>query len=147
MNAVKITIKMYNGTKPLLETTSETYKEDLIANKDKLDLWWGCEVEYEDGEPHGYDSVCPFNGRSPRRVINVNGRNIYARYNFTFEHKNVLDDLMRAFDEDFKTKEQPPALEKQEKERKQYLMQTHSPESKALQPEETEAIEELKDEE
>lgn len=82
-NTVKITVTDNRGDL-VLATTSETYAADLQNNKDKLNVWWRCNVEYDNGKV-GYDYPCNHNGKKPRKVIFVNGRLIYADYNFSIE--------------------------------------------------------------
>ena len=144
-NAVKITITDNRGDL-VLATTSETYAEDLKNNKDKLNVWWRCNVEYDNGKV-GYDYPCNHNGLSPRKVITVNGRRIYADYNFSIEGvENVYDRLKEMFDTDFQSNEQPKGLFEQDKAHKNYMRQTQAPENKKLQPQEVKVPDELKDE-
>lgn len=108
-NTVKITVTDNRGDL-VLATTSETYAADLQNNKDKLNVWWRCNVEYDNGKV-GYDYPCNHNGKKPRKVIFVNGRLIYADYNFSIEGvENVCDTLEEMFDIDFKSNEQPKEL-------------------------------------
>lgn len=108
-NTVKITVTDSRGDL-VLATTSETYAADLQNNKDKLNVWWRCNVEYDNGKV-GYDYPCNHNGKKPRKVIFVNGRLIYADYNFSIEGvENVCDTLEEMFDIDFKSNEQPKEL-------------------------------------
>lgn len=105
----------------VLATTSETYAADLQNNKDKLNVWWRCNVEYDNGKV-GYDYPCNRNGKKPRKVIFVNGRLIYADYNFSIEGvENVCDTLEEMFDIDFKSNEQPKELFEQDKAYKNYM--------------------------
>lgn len=138
--AVKITIRD-NREEIILETSSETYAEDLLKNKEKLNLWWYNRVEYDNGKV-GYDSCdC-----KARKIIFVNGRTIYADYTFYCDGKeNLYDRLKEAFDNDFHSTEQPAALRKLDRERRDYMRQTHAPENKRLQPQEVETLDELKD--
>lgn len=100
--SIKITIKD-NSNDVIIKTTSDIYEADLKANKEKLNIWWNCQVEYDDGTKL-YDAPCNHNGLSPRRIIKVNGRYIYAKYNFDVEGKrNVYDELLGYLDIDFKT--------------------------------------------
>jgi hypothetical protein len=71
---VKITVKD-NRNDIILITSSETYAEDLSRNKDNLNVWWCCKVEYDDGRTPTYH-VYKYNPDhlSPPRVIKVNGR-------------------------------------------------------------------------
>ena len=143
-NTVKITITDNRGDL-VLATTSETYAEDLQNNKDKLNVWWRCNVEYDNGKV-GYDYPCNHNGKKPRKVIFVNGRLIYADYNFSIEGvENVCDTLEEMFDIDFKSNEQPKELFEQDKAYKNYMRQTQTPANKRLQPQEVEVPDELKD--
>lgn len=108
-NTVKITVTDNRGDL-VLATTSETYAADLQNNKEKLNVWWRCNVEYDNGKV-GYDYPCNHNGKKPRKVIFVNGRLIYADYNFSIEGvENVCDTLEEMFDIDFKSNEQPKEL-------------------------------------
>ena len=108
-NTVKITVTDNRGDL-VLATTSETYAADLQNNKDKLNVWWRFNVEYDNGKV-GYDYPCNHNGKKPRKVIFVNGRLIYADYNFSIEGvENVCDTLEEMFDIDFKSNEQPKEL-------------------------------------
>lgn len=108
-NTVKITVTDNRGDL-VLATTSETYAADLQNNKEKLNVWWRCNVEYDNGKV-GYDYPCNHNGKKPRKVIFVNGRLIYADYNFSVEGvENVCDTLEEMFDIDFKSNEQPKEL-------------------------------------
>lgn len=108
-NTVKITVTDNRGDL-VLATTSETYAADLQNNKEKLNVWWRCNVEYDNGRV-GYDYPCNHNGKKPRKVIFVNGRLIYADYNFSIEGvENVCDTLEEMFDIDFKSNEQPKEL-------------------------------------
>lgn len=143
-NTVKITITDNRGDL-VLATTSETYAEDLMNNKDKLNVWWRCNVEYDNGKV-GY--IFPHNqSLSPRKVITVNGRRIYADYNFSIEGvKNVYDRLKEMFDTDFQSNEQPKELFEQDKAYKNYMRQTQAPENKKLQPQKVVVPDELKDE-
>ena len=108
-NTYKITVTDNRGDL-VLATTSETYAADLQNNKEKLNVWWRCNVEYDNGKV-GYDYPCNHNGKKPRKVIFVNGRLIYADYNFSIEGvENVCDTLEEMFDIDFKSNEQPKEL-------------------------------------
>lgn len=119
-NTVKITVTDNRGDL-VLATTSETYAADLQNNKDKLNVWWRCNVEYDNGKV-GYDYSCNHNGKKPRKVIFVNGRLIYADYNFSIEGvENVCDTLEEMFDIDFKSNEQPKELFEQDKAYKNYM--------------------------
>lgn len=124
-NTVKITVTDNRGDL-VLATTSETYTEDLQNNKDKLNIWWRCNVEYDNGKV-GYDYPCNHNGKKPRKVIFVNGRQIYADYNFSIEGvENVCDTLKEMFDIDFKSNEQPKELFEQDKAYKNYMRHNYS---------------------
>lgn len=119
-NTVKITVTDNRGDL-VLATTSETYAADLQNNKDKLNVWWRCNVEYDNGKA-GYDYPCNHNGKKPRKVIFVNGRLIYADYNFSIEGvENVCNTLEEMFDIDFKSNEQPKELFEQDKAYKNYM--------------------------
>lgn len=119
-NTVKITVTDIRGDL-VLATTSETYAADLQNNKDKLNVWWRCNVEYDNGKV-SYDYPCNRNGKKPRKVIFVNGRLIYADYNFSIEGvENVCDTLEEMFDIDFKSNEQPKELFEQDKAYKNYM--------------------------
>lgn len=119
-NTVKITVTDSRGDL-VLATTSETYAADLQNNKDKLNVWWRCNVEYDNGKV-GYDYPCNHNGEKPRKVIFVNGRLIYADYNFSIEGvENVCDTLEEMFDIDFKSNEQPKELFEQDKAYKNHM--------------------------
>lgn len=99
MKEVKITIKN-NRYEVVLVTTNTKYKKDLTENKDKLEMWWNCKIEYDDGNI-GYDGV----GWDARKVIYINDKYIYADYNFSFEgKKNVYEQLIEYFNEDFSNK-------------------------------------------
>lgn len=78
-------------------------------------------MEYDNGKV-GYDYPCNHNGKKTRKVIFVNGRLIYADYNFSIEGvENVCDTLEEMFDIDFKSNEQPKELFEQDKAYKNYM--------------------------
>ena len=92
MKEIKIIIKNHRD-EVVLVTTNTKYKKDLTDNKDMLEMWWICKIEYDDGNI-GYDGV----GWDARKVICINGKYIYADYNFSFEgKKNVYDKLIKYF--------------------------------------------------
>lgn len=143
---IKIYIKEHSG-ELVLETTDKTYKEDLLKNKDKLDMWFYCIVEYDDGEPERYDYPWNHNYRSPRRIITVNGRNIYAKYNFDVEkeHGNVYDDLLEFLNTDFETVEQAVPTLYDDKSYKTFMKETSAPANKNIKPVENNLEKELID--
>lgn len=142
---VKITIRD-NRNNIVLITTSETYAKDLADNIGDLRIWWRCFVEYDNGKV-GYDYPCNHNGLSPRKVITVNGRRIYADYNFSIEGvENVYDRLKKYLDKDFYGTYQPKELAQQDKAYKAYVRETSQPINKHLQPQKVVVPDELKDE-
>ena len=108
---VKITIKD-NWKETILTTDSDNFEKDLAENKDKLDLWWCCWVEYYDAQSPTYHEFNPNpDHRSPKQVIQVNGRWIYARYNFSLEGKeNCYSSLLNYLNQDFRTADQVDEL-------------------------------------
>lgn len=103
MKKVIIKIKDMNNQE-ILTTNNETYKEDLKNNKEKLKLWWRCNIEYDNGL-RCYDYPCNHDGLSPRRLIEINGKYIFADYNFEIEgEQNIYNTLLKYFNEDFETK-------------------------------------------
>ncbi len=124
----------------VLQTTNETYKEDLKNNIDKLDIWWVCNVEYDDGKVGYSDYTCR------RKVITVNGRSIYADYNLQLEGKqNVYNYLLEFFNEDFETTIQPKQLQIEHQKYKKYLRETSVPKNKYISPIKNNLREDLKD--
>lgn len=102
-NKIEIRIKDHRGN-VVLETTNLQYKKDIEENKNKLTLYWGCYVSYHDGKEIGYDRIeNQKNGRSPRRLITVNNKNIFAEYTISTNmyKKNYADILLEYLEEDF----------------------------------------------